>query len=211
MVMITGCNVLDELISRHKMILIYGEAGTGKTTLLLTIAKNLSTKGEKVLFISTEGSLYTARIAKMEEEYSNVFFTEAYSLDEMLKIALILPLMKNIKYVIIDSINAPYRVEAYAEKSIEKLGVILGLLKHVTIEKDVVVYSSAQVRAVESVEGEEVTASGMPILEFWYDLIIRLLRSNGKRVLKIVKPEDKRDIQLKFIIEEYGVEWIDYS
>ncbi|WFO75920.1 AAA family ATPase [Desulfurococcaceae archaeon MEX13E-LK6-19] len=209
--MLTGSSILDEILEKHRMILVYGEAGTGKTTLLLTIARNLSINGWKILFISTEGSMYMARVAPREKDYSNVFFAEVYSLDELLKLILTIPLMKRVDGIIIDSINAPFRLEAYKEKSIEKLGIILGLLKYITLKNSTVVYSSAQVRAVESIDGEEVTASGMPILEFWFDLIIQLLRSDGERVLKIVKPLDKKDIQLKFIIEESGVEWIDYS
>ncbi len=209
--MFTGSSILDEILEKHRMILVYGEAGSGKTTLLLTIARNLSIRGWKILFISTEGSMYMARVAPREKDYGNVFFTEVYSLDELLKLVLTIPLMKHIDGIIIDSINAPFRLEAYREKSIEKLGIILGLLKYVTLKNNTVVYSSAQVRAIGSIDGEEVTASGMPILEFWFDLIIQLLRSDGERILKIVKPLDKKDIQLKFIIEESGVEWIDYS
>lgn len=207
--MFTGLSILDDLFSKHQMILVYGEAGSGKTTLLLTIARNISIKGEKALFISTEGSLYEARIVGLEKDYSNIVFANINDFNELLKATLLLPLLDTGKYIFIDSINALYRLEAYHEKSIERLGLILGVLKYMTLHKGLKVFASAQVRAIEE-SGKEVVASGMPILEYWFDLILKLNRLDGERILRVVKPRSEDKVEVKFIIEKHGVDWIEY-
>ncbi len=164
--------------------------------------------GEKVLFISTEGSLYQARITNYIEDYSNVLFSEVSDFNEQLELTTIyLPFLENIRYIIVDSINALYRLEAYKEESITVLGLILGMLRKIVEDREGVLFASAQVRAVE--DAEEVVASGMPILEYWFDVIAKLSRREGRRVLNIVKPRNHSNEEIVFSIIDKGVEWIE--
>ncbi len=205
----TNCSKLDKLLQDNsKAFLVYGEAATGKTSILLHIARNISLSGEKVLFISTEGSLYQARIANYIEDYSNVLFSEVSDFNEQLELTIAyLPFIENIKYIIVDSINALYRLEAYREESITLLGLILGMLRKIVDDRGGVLFASAQVRAVE--DAEEVVASGMPILEYWFDVIVKLGRIEGRRVLNIVKPRNYSSGEIVFNIVDKGVEWIE--
>jgi len=204
---ITGCKILDDMLKHMRTMLVYGEAGTGKTAILLTIARNLSIKGVKSIYISTEGYIYSARVAPYYSDYENVVFIDVDDFDKQLQLTLMTPFIRNIDCVIIDSINALYRLEAYKEYSIEKLGLILAILRDLA-EKNKYVFASAQVRAVE--DSEEPIASGMPILEYWFDIIINLARENGKRYAKIMKPQYKKTI-IEFLIESEGVKWLGCS
>lgn len=205
----TRCKIIDKLLTQSNSLLVYGEAATGKTSLLLHIVKNISMKGLNALFIGTEGSLYQARVSVEPENYSNVLFIEIYSLNELLEYALLyIPLLHKIEYIAIDSINAPYRLSSWEEGSIEKFGLVNALLKEFIINKGGLLFASAQVRAVN--DSSEVVASGMSILEYWFDIIIELRRENGKRILKIIKPKGYEKESIEFRITEKGIEWIEY-
>lgn len=207
MIEYTGCEIVDKLLKDNNSLLVYGEAATGKTSLLLHIVKSLSMNGLKTLFISTEGSLYQARISLEPENYLNAIFVEVYGFDELLKHILIyIPLLSEVRYVVIDSINALYRLSSWEEGSIEKFGLINALLRKYAEERNGLVIASAQVRAVD--ESSEVIASGMSILEYWFDIILQLRRENGKRVLKIVKPRGYEKELIEFNITNTGIEWI---
>jgi len=205
----TGCEIIDKILKDNNSLLVYGEAATGKTSLLLHIVKTISMNGLNALFISTEGSLYQARVSLEPENYSNVLFTEIYGLDELLEYVLLyVPLLHKIRYIVIDSINALYRLSSWEEGSIEKFGLINALLKEFVNKRNGLLFASAQVRAVD--DSSEVIASGMSILEYWFDIIILLRRENGKRVLKIIKPRGYERELIEFKITSKGIEWIEY-
>ena len=209
MIKYTGCRIIDRILKDNNSLLVYGEAATGKTSLLLHIVKTISINGLNALFISTEGSLYQARVSLEPENYSNVLFTEIYGLDELLEYVLLyIPLLHKIRYVVIDSINALYRLSSWEEGSIEKFGLINALLKEFVNKRNGLLFASAQVRAVD--DSSEVIASGMSILEYWFDIIIQLRRENGKRVLKIIKPRGYEKELIEFKITSKGIEWIEY-
>jgi len=205
----TGCRIIDRILKDNNSLLVYGEAATGKTSLLLHIVKTISINGLNALFISTEGSLYQAKVSLEPENYSNVLFTEIYGLDELLEYVLLyVPLLHKIRYIVIDSINALYRLSSWEEGSIEKFGLINALLKEFVNKRNGLLFASAQVRAVD--DSSEVVASGMSILEYWFDIIIQLRRENGKRVLKIIKPRGYERELIEFKITSKGIEWIEY-
>ena len=209
MINYTGCEIIDKILKDNNSLLVYGEAATGKTSLLLHIVKTISMNGLDALFISTEGSLYQARVSLEPENYSNVLFTEIYGLDELLEYVLLyVPLLHKIRYIVIDSINALYRLSSWEEGSIEKFGLINALLKEFVNKRNGLLFASAQVRAVD--DSSEVVASGMSILEYWFDIIIQLRRENGKRVLKIIKPRGYERELIEFKITSKGIEWIEY-
>ncbi len=207
MIKYTDCRIIDNLLTTRNSLLVYGEAATGKTTLLLHVVKKLSMKGYRVLYVSTEGSLYQARIIVDPDSYSNALFTEIYGFNELLEyIAMYLQRLKDIRYIVIDSINALYRLSSWEEGSLERFGLLNALLKRYVMDRDGVLFASAQVRAVD--DSNEVVASGMSILEYWFDVIVQLKRENGKRVLRIMKPRGYEDIAIEYSIGDRGIEWL---
>ncbi len=204
--LITGCRRLDREIKNSPMTLVYGPAASGKTTLLLTIISNIC-RIRPCLYVSTEGSLYHERIASSKSDYGNTWFTEVYSLDELLDTAATTLQALPVEQVFIDTINALYRLVAYEERSLERLGLTLALLRWKTL-KGARVYCSAQVRAGYEDSDEEVTASGMNVLDYWFDMVLRLGRDEGGRFIEIVKPGNRGE-RYYYIITSRGVEWLD--
>ncbi len=204
---LTGCRILDRVFNKKPAtILVYGPAGAGKTTLLLHISRRLSCHGEKALFISTEGLQYQPRVSMHPDWFRNILFTEIDCFDKQLDFVLRTIPFTRYKYIFFDTINSLYRLEAYREDSIEKLGLVLAILCSHVIECNGLLIASAQVRAIE--DEREFIASGMKILEYWFDVIARLERVDGKRVLTIVKPSSYRDIAIEYSITDKGIMWI---
>ncbi|MCD6300856.1 MAG: AAA family ATPase [Staphylothermus sp.] len=206
--MITGNRYIDEVIGEGKTILFYGVAGSGKTTMLMMIASNICRNTtDKCLYISTEETLHYERVAKNTLRFANVWFMEIYDFDELLDFALLkLPYIP-LKHVFVDSINSLYRVISYEEESITKYGLLLATLRHKVRETGGKLFASAQVRVGYEEDEEELTASGMNILNYWFDVIIFLSWKDNGRVARLVKPTDKEKEAL-FEITDEGVEWI---
>ena len=200
----TGNPVLDEAIDNSRSILLQGVAGAGKTTLLLTIAGNLCNENPCV-YISTEETVHYERVARNPDKYEKALFTEAYDLDTLLKIVLALPFIKP-KYVFVDSINAPYRVEMKKESTQAKQTLIISALLNIVEREGGKLFASAQVRAEES---GDIVASGLSILEYYFDLILEvLIMRSSLRSIKVFKSIRPHKIEsLCFLIREQGVEW----
>ncbi len=204
----TGCKTIDRIIDGPgQSILVYGEAGVGKTSLLLHIARNLSLKGYRSIFINTEGKLYMARVERIAEDYSNTFFVDIDSFEEFYRyILLVLPYLHRINFIFIDSVNSLYRLESWREGVLEKLGLLNAVLRRLVDKYGKTVFSSAQVRAV--IDSDEIVASGMSVLEYWYDIIFSLRFVNGKRVLRIDKPRGYGKVEVEYAITDRGITWI---
>lgn len=203
------CNEeLDKLLfSRPKKIVVYGEAGTGKTNLLLNIIKCSHVylnNQETIVFISTEGLSFASRIAMFNISTPSIFFSVA--IDQQHVIENIIDLIKkldSIKLVciIIDSINNHYRIESLMHKGVELFIKILSLLDGFN-KNGVHIISSAQVRAND----REEIVPGYSYLNYWSDVVIELKRSALKRVLVFHKPRIKRVFE--FYILARGIKWI---
>lgn len=204
---ITGCKDVDKVLAKSLSTLFYGEAGVGKTSLLLTIARNMCVETYPCIYVSTEDTLHYDKIARYSEFYENVLFIEIRDFQEFFEKTL--NIFSNIKYrvLFIDSVNSLYRLVAYSEDSLAKYGLLLGVFRKRSIMQGSYLFSTAQVRAGFENDKDEIVASGMSILEYWFDNIVFLGFEDGKRFLKFVKP----DIGLKkyFIINDHGVTWVD--
>jgi len=205
---LTGNPALDEIIEDSRSVLFQGVAGAGKTTLLLTIASNLCSKNLCV-YISTEETVHYERVARSPNKFERALFTEAYDLDTLLRISLTLPFIKP-KYIFVDSINAPYRVEARRESTQAKQALIISILLSTIERENGKLFASAQVRAEES---GDVVASGLSLLEYYFDLILEVLIEKPQvRSIRIYKSSKPHKIgKLYFLIREHGVEWIEYE
>ena len=200
-----GNPVLDKIIGSSSSVLFYGVAGAGKTTLLLALASNLCSR-YTCIYVTTEDTAHYERVAKSHDKYSNALFTEAYDLDSLIKVALATAMIKP-KYVFVDSINAPFRLEAMSEGALTKYAFVVGLLLEVAEKTKGKLFASAQVRAGES---GDLEISGSKVLDYYFDAIIGVFIGDaGKRYLKPLKlPEGLLFEQLTFRITSYGVEWV---
>jgi DNA repair protein RadB len=202
---ISGCRDIDGIIKPGTTTLFYGEAGIGKTNLLLTIAGNMCREG-RCIYIGTEDLLYYEVIARNPEKYENVLFMDIRDFDELLRLVLTTIYFLDYHALFIDSINALYRAVAYREDSLTKYGLLLALLVKKTVDKGTYLFASAQVRIGLREDEEEFVASGMPILEFWFNNIFKMAMDENGRYVEPVKPG--LGFRKYYIITDEGVEWI---
>jgi len=204
----TGSPLLDELIDSSRSVLFQGVAGAGKTALLLTITGNLC-RLDPCVYISTEETVHYERVARDISKYERTLFTEAYDLDTLLKIALTLPFIKP-KYIFVDSINAPYRVEIKKESTQAKEALITSIMLDVVEKAGGKLFASAQVRAED---GGDTVASGLSMFEYYFDTILEVLIEKPLlRSIRVYKSSKSHSIRkLYFLIKEHGVEWAEYE
>lgn len=199
----TGFRELDSLLSSRPLaFLVYGVAGSGKTSLLLRIAAALC-RGAPCLYISTEGTLHYERVARSAEAFENVYFTEAYSLDELTEVLMRALGRISPEYVFVDSLNAPFRVEALSERSVAHFSYIIALARKYAEVRNGGFLASAQVHATDG----DVAAVGESILKYYFDIIARLVIEGPARRILIERPS--LNITRKFEITDRGIRWVD--
>ncbi|MEM1555342.1 MAG: AAA family ATPase [Desulfurococcaceae archaeon] len=201
-----GVDVLDSVFDNSLLTLFYGPAGSGKTAFLTTIARNLCRVVYPCIYVNTEDPLFYDNIARMWDEYSNVFFIDIRDFSDFFDFVVKHIVRLPFKALFIDSVNSTYRLVAYSENSLTKFNLILALIARRAYETGCKVFASAQVRA--EIDSDEVVVSGMGILKYWFNTICQLGWENNYRFIKIIKPP--MDLKLYFKISNRGVELLDH-
>ncbi|MEM4481670.1 MAG: AAA family ATPase [Desulfurococcaceae archaeon] len=187
-------------------MLFYGPAGAGKTAILLTVASNLCSF-HFCIYISTEETLHYDRISRAINAYDKTLFAEAYDMNTLLRVAIATSVLKP-KFIFVDSVNAPMRVEARRETTTTKQSFIISLLLETVREQGGKLFASAQVRV-----GEDGTleASGMKLFDYYFDTIVGVfIGEGGVRYIKPVKTGTRVDFnEIVFRITETGVSWLE--
>lgn len=181
----TGLLELDRVLGGGivpgSLILVGGDPGIGKSTLLLQVCRNLAAKGKNVLYISGEESLrqIKLRAGRMGEFQGNLKFLCETNLDVIVRTAQ----AENPDVMVIDSIQTMYREEvSSAPGSVsqvrESTSVLLNLAKG----------NGISVFIVGHVTKEGVVA-GPRVLEHMVDTVLYFEgeRSVSYRILRGVK------------------------
>lgn len=150
--------------------------------------------------------MFYENIAKKWESYNSVFFLDIHDFNDF--VSFIVKHVSRIPWrvLFIDSVNSIYRLVAHRREAFTEFNLALALIAKETIGSDRRVFASAQVRA--ELDSEEITASGMSILNYWFDSVFQLGWENNYRFIKVIKPP--LDLKLYFKITNRGVEWIDH-
>ena len=221
----TNCIALDELLGgglrTGTLLLAYGEAETGKTTLALQLAINCSAIGHKALFVDCEGSLRPEKIRAMAaddpEVLENLTIARPRSFEEQAELIECLPdfASAGLTLVAVDTMTGLYRlklselvVEATegeegdeeARKKIREMTFALNrelnrqaaMLAQVAHEYDVAVVMTSQVRARPTAEEDAVEPVASRILRFWAEVVLRL-RLTGRPGLRMAVLEKGPD------------------
>ncbi|HIQ03158.1 MAG TPA: hypothetical protein EYH40_01920 [Desulfurococcales archaeon] len=207
--MISGITLLDDTLGdiRKGLLVIYGDAASGKTTLSLQYLLSVLESGGKVLFISTENELFIDRLSSMVSdsrllEKVDLLIVRDYNVQNLIILSMLIkPNVVNMyDLIVVDSLTALYRLASYDDrKAINKLNMQLAILSKLSSAIPVIVTS--QVRGEE--EGFDILASSL--VRYWADYIIKLeIIDRGLRKLTIEKPEEKFKV-LELIITKGGL------
>ncbi|MBS4535024.1 DNA repair protein RadA [Clostridium sp. D2Q-14] len=181
----TKINELDRVLGggivKGSLILVGGDPGIGKSTLLIQVANNLSIKDKKVLYISGEES---AKQIKIRADRLNVNSDNLYIISET-NMGLIDNVIKDLSpdILIVDSIQTVYHPDiTSAPGSVSQVREVTSKLMNMAKSKDIATFIVGHVTKQGSIAGPRV-------LEHMVDTVLYFEgeRHNAYRVLRAVK------------------------
>lgn len=211
---------------------IYGPGGSGKTNFCIIVAVSQARKGNKVIYMDTEGGFSVDRVRqvlsdddKLDEVLNNILILKPVSFEEQEKA--FDKLLKNVKsgsvdLIIVDSIAMLYRLElgdAIQSKSDlriqevnRKLAWQLKQLNEIARKQRIPVVVTNQVYA-EFLSSEElkqgvekgVSMVGGDLLKYWSKCLIELQNVRGKRRLILKKHRSLPEKTMNFEITNRGI------
>ena len=214
----TNCMAIDELLggglSTGTLLLVYGEAETGKTTLALQLAVNCAGMGNKALFVDCDGALRPEKVRAMTGADPIVLenltiarprtFEEQSALVDSLEDFASAGLM----LLAIDTMTTLYRLKLSEEAGRvgdeeerrdlffalnRELNRQMGVLAEVAHGYDTAIVITSQVRAKPSApalfgEPGSIEPVASRIMRFWADVVL-CLRPSGQPGLRIAALE----------------------
>ena len=210
---------------------IYGGAGSGKTNFCLMAAVSQAKKGNKIIYIDSEGGFSVERVKQL---FGKVNGDSGQSgkldLNKALENILLLKptnfleqkkefdkLAKNLKeeasMIIVDSLTIHYRLDLAdaREKVNDKFGEIqkinselarqVGILAEIARKKEISVIVTNQTYNWE----DEKKMVGGDILKYWGKCLIELVNEKGHRTAYLRKHRSLAEKSLSFIIYDGGI------
>lgn len=173
---------------------IYGESGTGKTSLCLTLAYKTTLQGEKVVFIDTEGlsGERVRQIFRNESVLENVLVYDVYDFKQQSSVIKNISKTceeENVRLVIVDCFTSLYRSELEDDNKQVKmkreltfqLTYLLGLARK---HKLAVVITNQMFTDIKNGFNKPL---GGPSIDHLSKIIIGIHRTNKKRKAVLVK------------------------
>jgi DNA repair protein RadB len=210
---------------------IYGPAGCGKTNFCIVVAVSQAKKGNKVIYVDTEGGFSSERVKQLtnheatDQVLGNIILLKPTTFEEQeLDFGKLLKHLKqgNISLIIIDSIAMHYRLELgdaiksqddYKIKEVNrKLASQLRTLNEIARKQNIPVLVTNQVYS-EFLTDEQlkegikrgVNMVGGDLLKYWSKCLIELKNERGKRTLFLRKHRSLPEKELDFEITNSGV------
>lgn len=211
---------------------LYGPGGSGKSNLCIVVASSQAQKGNKVIFVDTEGGFSTDRFKQIcqgtkeeiETALQNILLLKPTSFAEQESAfqELLTHVKKgNISLIIIDSIAMLYRLElgdAITSKDSEKISEVnrklakqLRSLNEIARKQNIPVLITNQVYASFTQSSEDknferqVSMVGGDLLKYWSKCLIELKNYHNKRKIVLRKHRSLPVKELAFEIVEAGI------
>lgn len=211
---------------------LYGPGGSGKTNLCTLVAVSQAKKGNKVVYVDTEGGFSTERVfqilneprEKVGEFLKNILLLKPTSFKEQEKdFEKLLQYVQqgDISLIIIDSIAMLYRLElADAIKTKENakikevnsnLAMQLRKLNEIARKQNIPVIVTNQVYSLfvkqeETIEEEkQVSMVGGDLLKYWSKCLIELKRGSNRRTLVLKKHRSLPEKSMDYEIVNSGI------
>ncbi len=195
---------------------VYGDSGTGKTNFCLLAAISQAKKGNKVIFIDTEGGFSAERIKQLaSEDYKKVldnilllkptnFQEQKEAFQEILKY-----LKQEVSLIVVDGMTILYRLELADSKNKaqniqetnSELVKQLRTLAEIARKRNIPVLVTNQVYNWE----QEKKMVGGDILRYWGKCHIELTNENSKRTVFLRKHRSLPEKSLLFQITSLGI------
>ncbi len=195
----TGCRPVDDLLSggfeRGVVTQVYGPPAAGKTNLALAAAVEVAARGDRALYIDTEG-LSIDRFEQMAEGTadridgddsvtdiaSRLVITEAYDFDDQREaVRDAEELAGEVELIVLDSATGFYRLERADDteggQSLRKVAKQVTHLLSLARRHDLAVVITNQVYA--DPDSDRVRALGGNTLNHWTGAILRVDRFRG--------------------------------
>jgi DNA repair protein RadB len=207
---------------------IYGSAGSGKTNFCLLAAVSQARKGNKVIFIDTEGGFSSERVRQIvgedyKETLKNIMILKPTNFKEQKEVfrKLLTYLKKQVSLIVVDGMTMLYRLEFAdaREKDNEngnaenirntntELVKQMQLLAEISRKQNIPVIVTNQIYRWE--ENNRMVAGD--ILKYWSKCLIELSNEPGRRTAFLRKHRSLPEKNLGFQIINEGVKkrgWI---
>jgi RecA/RadA recombinase len=220
----TDCEGVDKILGGGfplgSVSLIYGEAETGKTTLVMQCAVNCARQGYKTLFVDCDGTFSARRLSQIASgdfkdiaELIILMRPNNFGEQELVVDRLADYMTKSFRLLVVDTITSLYRVKV-AEQSEEafqlnrELNRQIACLAQVAKTQKVAVLLISQVRSVFNEAYTSIEPVGTRVLKFWADTIIVTKPTENPRIVKAILEKSSKKVgsltcHLK--IEETGI------
>jgi len=210
--------------------MIAGPPACGKTNFVLLACCSQAKKGNKVIFIDTEGGFSIERIKQIVgEDYEsilkNILLLEPTNFEEQIKIFLKLSekVMKDkVSLIIVDGMAMLYRLElgeAVKSGDSEEIKQVnremakqMKMLAEIARKQKIPIIITNQVYSGFLSEEElkkgverEVNLVGGDLFKYWSKCIIELKNANGKRKAILLKHRSLPQKEMDFIIKNEGI------
>ena len=191
----TDCGPIDNLLGggfeRGTVTQVYGEPAAGKTNLVLSAAVSTAVKGDRALYIDTEGlsldrfqQLVEARTDEesFEEVASRIVVSEAYDFEEQAEaVRDAEEFAESVDLVVLDSATGFYRLErgndSSGGQSLRKVASQVTHLLSLARKHDLAVAITNQV--FRDPDADRTRGLGGNTLEHWTGVVLRLERFRG--------------------------------
>lgn len=227
----TGSRELDAWLEggydKDIITTIYGPAGSGKTNLCMIAAVNQAVKGNKVIYIDTEGSFSADRLKQISgstDIIKNILILRATTFWEQRECfnRLLSEIKKSISLIVVDSISMLYRLElGFAnQQSKERASIInrslgrqLRILTEIAAKRNIPVLITNQVYSdfvknsdIDGKQTKNVHMVGGDILKYWSKCLIEIQKDERKRKAILRKHRSLPEKELEFVITDKGIE-----
>ena len=220
---LTGCRSLDRLLEGGLPVggisLIYGEAETGKTSLVIQCAVGCARTGYKTIFVDSDGMFSPMRLSQIAyydfEEISplivlvrpTTFEEQAHAIEHLDEY-----MTRKVRIVVVDTVTSLYRVELGAPRETfalnRELNRQIACLAQIAKTRRVATLITSQVRNIFAEGRVGVEPVATRVLRHWSKVVIQLKSTGRPRLVEVLlekHPRYKRPRSCYVSIERTGI------
>lgn len=203
----TGCSSLDNLLGggfpADGVSLVYGEAETGKTSLMVQCAVNCAREGYKTLFIDCDGTFSTQRLSQIayndfEKISPMIILVRPTTFKKQVRAIGYLEeyISKNFGLVVVDTVTSLYGAELGDSKETfalnRELNRQVAFLAQIAKSQKVGVLITSQVRSIFFEGRVSIEPVATRVLKFWSGVVLNLKLTGQMRVMKAIVEKHHR-------------------